>query len=381
MREDVIRAHAELPVAVRAHPSAAAVGLERGAQADAPHLHARALPRPRRADPRARARLRADDRHHRRLPRRDRGGLRADARGRRGGRLRRRVHVHLLAAPRDRGGDACRTRCRTRSRCERMERLVEVVQRRAPRARAAVRRAHARGARRGPVAHRPEPPARPLAPQQGRELQRPRARPASSSRSRSPPRRARRSPGEESILAARGRAEPAAWPPRLDGSGKCSLRLPERRGRSVRHVCEHMFDAVEQPGSVEAEERRARLPGYRDGRGRAPLRRARGARDALLRGPGEVDPQPGAGGVADAVPLDDQPVPRLHPRVRVLLRAPDPHVPRLRRRPRLRARDRRQGQRAGAAAGRAGAAVVEARARRARARTPIRTSGSRAATS
>ena len=40
------------------------------------------LPRPGRADPRARARLRADDRHHRRLPGGDRGGLRPDARGR-----------------------------------------------------------------------------------------------------------------------------------------------------------------------------------------------------------------------------------------------------------------------------------------------------------
>ena len=95
-------------VAVRAHPPAASVGLEPGAQADAAHLHARALPRPGRDDPRARPRLRAHDRHHRRLPGRDRGGLRADAGGRRGGRLRRRVHVHLLAAPRDRGRDAAR---------------------------------------------------------------------------------------------------------------------------------------------------------------------------------------------------------------------------------------------------------------------------------
>ena len=89
---------------LRAHPPAAAVGLDADPQGDAPHVHARALPRPRRAHPRARARLRADDRHHRRLPGGDRGGLRADARGRRGGRLRRRVHVRLLAAPRDRGG-------------------------------------------------------------------------------------------------------------------------------------------------------------------------------------------------------------------------------------------------------------------------------------
>ena len=64
-----------------------------------------------------------------------------------------------------------------------------------------------------------------------------------------------------------------------------------------------------------------------------------------------------------------------------LLRPPHAHLPRPRRRPRLRARDRRQGQRAGGAARRAREAVVEARAGRARARTPTRTSGSRAATS
>ena len=44
------------------------------------------------------------DRHHRRLPRRDRRRLRADARGGRCRRVRRRLHVHLLAAPRHRGG-------------------------------------------------------------------------------------------------------------------------------------------------------------------------------------------------------------------------------------------------------------------------------------
>ena len=59
MREDVIRAHAELACGLRAHPPAAAVGLVPDPQGDAPHLRPRALPGPRRADPRARARLRA----------------------------------------------------------------------------------------------------------------------------------------------------------------------------------------------------------------------------------------------------------------------------------------------------------------------------------
>ena len=100
--------------------------------------------------------------------------------------------------------------------------------------------------------------------------------------------------------------------------------------------------------------------------GRPHLRRARGAGHPLLRGRGPLGAQQGAEGVADAVPLDDQPVQGLHPCVHLLLRPPHPHLPRLRRRPRLRARDRGQGQHARAGAGRAVQAVVEARARRAR---------------
>ena len=56
----------------------------------------------------------------------------------------------------------------------RMERLVEVVQRRAARARPALRRAHARRAGRRPVAHRPLADPRALAPRQDGELHRPR---------------------------------------------------------------------------------------------------------------------------------------------------------------------------------------------------------------
>ena len=60
---------------------------------------------------------------------------------------------------------------------------------------------------------------------------------------------------------------------------------------------------------------------------------------------------------------------------------PDARVPGPRRGAGLRARDRRQGQRARGAAGGAGAAVVEAASTSRWARTPTRTSGSRAATS
>ena len=54
-----------------------------------------------------------------------------DARGRRGGRLRRRLHVHLLAAPRHRGGATMPDQLPHPVKRERMERLVELVQRRA----------------------------------------------------------------------------------------------------------------------------------------------------------------------------------------------------------------------------------------------------------
>ena len=61
-----------------------------------------------------------------------------------------------------------------------------------------------------------------------------------------------------------------------------------------------------------------------------------------------------------AVGLDDQPVPRLHPCLRLLLRAPHPRVPLSSARGQgLRARDRGQGQRAGGAPRGARAAVVE----------------------
>ena len=64
-----------------------------------------------------------------------------------------------------------------------------------------------------------------------------------------------------------------------------------------------------------------------------------------------------------------------------LLRPSDARVPRPQRRPRLREGDRRQGQRARGAAQGARAAVVEAARTSRWARTPTRTSGSRAATS
>ena len=103
MREDVIRAHAEL-AALCEHihlplqsGSSRVLKAMRRTYTRERYLDRVALIREHVPD------VRADHRRHRRLPRRDRGGLRADARGRRGGRLRRRVHLRLLAAPRHRG--------------------------------------------------------------------------------------------------------------------------------------------------------------------------------------------------------------------------------------------------------------------------------------
>ena len=106
MREDVIRAHAELPsLCEHIH-----LPLQSGSSRILRAMR-RTYDRERYLDRVALIREHVPDvalthRHHRRLPGRDRGGLRADALAGRGGRLRRSVHVPLLAAPRHRGGDA-----------------------------------------------------------------------------------------------------------------------------------------------------------------------------------------------------------------------------------------------------------------------------------
>ena len=99
--------------------------------------------------------------------------------------------------------------------------------------------------------------------------------------------------------------------------------------------------ALEQPGD---RDRAARPPARVSRRGgRAPFRRTRGDRDEVLRGSGQVDPEPRTSGVPDAVPVDDQPVPRLRSRLPLLQRWRDAD-PDGRRTPQadLRARSRRR---------------------------------------
>ena len=118
---------------------------------------------------------------------------------------------------------------------------------------------------------------------------------------------------------------------------------------------EHMFAIVALHGTS--------LGAGRAGGGRHALRRRAGGRTARGQGRLRRDGVPpcerphhhqhGAGGEPDALPAHDQPLPRLQPRLRLLLRPADARLPGPRDRDRLRAQNRGQGQRGRAVAGRA----------------------------
>ena len=130
-------------------------------QGDAPHVHARAVPGARRQAARRDPGPRARYRHHRRLPRRDGGGLspRRSRSSRRWGSTARsrsstrRVPGTEAAAMADQVPEDVKR--------ERMERLVDVVQRAACRAERGARRAGRGGPRRGAEPHRSVAPPRP----------------------------------------------------------------------------------------------------------------------------------------------------------------------------------------------------------------------------
>ena len=106
------------------------------------------------------------------FPGRDGRRLRADAGRRRGGRLRRRLHLRLLAAPRHGGRHPARPdRSRRQGGADRAPGRGGPAPR--PRPRPALRRPPARGPRRRSFAYRSQPAARSLAPQQGRQLRGP----------------------------------------------------------------------------------------------------------------------------------------------------------------------------------------------------------------
>ena len=208
-------------------------------------------------------------RHHRGLPRRDRGGLRA----RRSRSSRRsattapsrsssrraaaprppRSTEGLVPAPGQGGADGAAGGARPAQ---------------GARARPALRGAHAGGARRRPLAHRPRAAAGPHPPQQGRQLRRPRG--------------ARESSTDVEILAAT--SQTLSGEESLAGRGRRRDEDPRGRARGVRQArwsCEEVELAEPGPGrGARAPGRLRRLPHrHVHGLGRRSLRlRADGAR-------------------------------------------------------------------------------------------------------
>ena len=119
----------------------------------------------------------------------------------------------------------------------------------------------------------------------------------------------------------------------------------------VRPTRRELKDWMRRCAGIHRGSRRSRgrsLPGLARRAG-PHLRRSRGTRHQLPRGPRQVRAQQGARGLP-AVQLDGQRLQGLQPCLRFLLRSQHPHLSRPERRPRFRAGDRGQGQRAGAAA-------------------------------
>src|SRR4051812_30308424 len=133
----------------------------------------------------------------------------------------------------------------------------------------------------------------------------------------------------------------AAAPPRALFDHCPTHRLPARRveplpragGNAWRsdEAVEHVFywrRALGQPAAGRRRrghvDRRRRVAAAPPGRSHADLRHAGLPRHDLLRGAGPFGAQPGAGRLTRAVLVDGEPLPRLLPRLPLLLRPQDP---------------------------------------------------------
>ena len=152
---------------------------------------------------------RRDDRHHRRVPRGDRGGLRAHPRGRLGGRVRQRLHLHLLAAAGHPGGAD--------------DRAVRAARRDRRPVRAAEGRDRALGARPQPGPRRPGRGGHRRGPLQEGPGGAVRAAPARASSSTSPPRGPRPRPGH----LRRGARRRTRAPHHLAGRPRLGREAPD----------------------------------------------------------------------------------------------------------------------------------------------------------
>ena len=123
----VIEAMADTRRGVRARAPAGAERLQRGAEADAAPLHARAVSRGRGAAPGGHSRHHLLDRHHRRVPGRDRGAVPGDAEPGRRRRFRRRLHLQVLGPRGHAGHPAATITLPDEVGSERLERLIETV--------------------------------------------------------------------------------------------------------------------------------------------------------------------------------------------------------------------------------------------------------------
>ena len=305
MRENVIARARGAAEPLRAHPPAASVGLEPDPQGDAPDLRPRPVHEAGRDDPRARARTaRSRPTSSSASPARPRPiSARRSRSSTRSATTR--AFTFIFSPRRETEAATLPDQVPHAVKRERMERLVELVQRRALERSQRFVGTDAGGAGRGAEPHRPREAARAHAAQQDGQLRRPGAarRAGAGARSRARPRR--RSPARSSSCSAhasmsalsravrpdrrrqdrgRGRARrPAARARRAAGrrlGGRDpGLRGPRHARRRSRPPTE--LDAARAPAALVRADRRGRSASAE-----FAAARARGDRRAARRGRG-----------------------------------------------------------------------------------------------